>query len=187
MEEETRLTRLRHVRRAARCLRYKSLPQLIDHTITISSLGEISHAVQAWLDSLVPNCKGIEANQALGPLAKYGILDLEFRAPRELLPSRRAGVSTLKELAFFDGKDEWAKLNGGEEDIFFVEDLADSMTDNAILKLFMKDAVTPITEIRQRWELMRDPSEMQFPKQMRVLDACVSNSSCIWLLKHFYL
>lgn len=180
---------MRHIRRAAKDLRYRSLPDLVGKKITIPSYSLLVPTFEQLLESLAPERSCLTEDLLIaGLLAKYGFLDLSFRVRSELLPNKKAGIATLKELGFFDDKDAWEDLNGGDDDFFVVEDLADDIGEEAIIMLFVEDQEKPMR--RDTEAIMadvRDPSRMSFPKCMTVTDACVSNSSSVWACKHFYL
>src|SRR5262245_12163163 len=95
------------VRTVARQLRYRPLDHLVGRVVEVHDLDRIEHAVR---DSLGPDFA--EGCRLLGPepcnrevaVAKYGILDLRFSAPLELLAEdARTGVPLLRELGFLPG------------------------------------------------------------------------------------
>jgi len=55
--------------------------------------------------------------------------------------------------------------------------------------LFLKSSAPNVSEISavERMTRIRNPSLINFPIEFKVEDACVSNSSFVWINKHFYL
>ena len=100
------------------------------------------------------------------------------------------GLSLLKELGFVGHPADFDLGIGNKDDWFsFVTDLLDDFDKNgAILMLFLKERPDRPFPPPAEWESwFREPSSMPFPKTAEVVDACVANSSLVWLNKHFYL
>src|SRR5437868_6642185 len=98
------------VRRVARGVRYRTLPDLIGRSVEIVDLGLVEDAVRSALGSDLPEgCRlsGPEPPFREGAVAKYGILDLRFDAPGDLLVGEvLTGVPLLRELGYLPGGEE---------------------------------------------------------------------------------
>src|SRR5437868_1112064 len=91
------------VRRVARGLRYRPLERLVGRTVLVRDLDAVEEAVRAGLGPDFPDgCRldGPELVYRHGAVAKYGILDLRFSAPADLLAGAASGVPLLRELGF---------------------------------------------------------------------------------------
>jgi hypothetical protein len=181
------------IRQVARRLRYRTLGPLIGQNIILQSLDGILADVQAVIDSIYPGCRFRRPEERLrkGALAKYGLLDLEYDAPPEMAdqnPSR--GLLWLKELGFV-GHSRDTHFGGIDEDemFAFVTGLFSDFDKNqTILKLFMEERPKRSFPPPADWtKQLAEPSLMPFPKTMVVIDACVTNSGSVWLIKHFYM
>src|SRR5262245_66160307 len=95
------------LRSVAGRLRYRSLDHLVGRLVEVSDLGRIEDAVgQALGPDLPDGCRlaGPEPHIREGAVARYGILDLRFKAPGDALAGgARAGVPLLRELGFLPG------------------------------------------------------------------------------------
>lgn len=125
-----------------------------------------------------------------GTVAKYGLLDLRFSAPAELLVGDvRTGVPLLRELGFLPGGEAGPQHRVCDDPIC-LEMLQDDIEEGrAWLKLFLEGG-KPGDEARIEEPLghvsLRTPSAY-CPRSFRVLDACVSNAASVWVWKPFYL
>jgi len=96
----------------------------------------------------------------------------------------------FKDLGFVGHPGDSAREMLDADDMFdFVTDLLDDFDKNeTILKLFLEERPQRPFPPPAEWEMrFRDPTLMPFPKTMEIADACITNSSSVWLNKHFYL
>lgn len=188
------LDRERHfllILRVARGLRYRSVDAMIDQTVTVSSIRAVVPDIRAFVQRFCPDCvyKDLGSDPVLS-LAKYGLLDLEFRAPdSHLLLEFSTGIPLLKELGFLSDTDDGLDDDNELALLGCREDLEQGIKkDGTLLKVFLIDLEKRhATDLRDRMWLMRHPSQIPFPIDFRVIDACVTNSGGVWIIKHFYL
>jgi hypothetical protein len=181
------------VRGVARGLRYRPLEHLIGRLIEVADLAEVEHAVRLALGPDLPEgCRlvGPELRSREGAVAKYGILDLRFSAPAELLSGEaRTGVPLLRELGFLPGG-EVGPQHRVCDDPTCLELLQDDIAAGQVyLRLFLAGG-RPGEEARLAGPdgqvHLRIP-QGYLPRPFRVTDACVTNASAVWLWRHFYL
>lgn len=177
----------------ARNLRYRTLTPMIGEYVTISDRTVVTNETSAFVARFVGGCSfaGPEQKYLDGQIAKYGILDLRFNAPNTMLDADAdAGVSLLRELQFIDsGMEDLIEELGGDAS-YCLEELRDGIAENKThLKLFLESSNPNVSEMSMmhRMARMRDPSLIDFPITFAVVDACVSNSSFVWMNKHFYM
>ena len=177
----------------ARNLRYRTLDRLIGETLTIADRLTIREETSAFVTRFAEGCTfaGPEQNFLDGQIAKYGLLDLRFNAPQAKLDATSpAGVPILRELGFVDGgMDKLAEELGGDSG-GCIEELSEGIAENkAHLLLYLESSEPNVSELSMidRMARVRDPATIDFPIAFTVIDACVSNSSFVWINKHFYL
>jgi hypothetical protein len=104
------MTSLTLIRSVARGLRYRSLDDLIGREVIITHVTTVEDPVRRALGAALPSaCSliGPEVHYRQGAVAKYGLLDLQFAAPRHLLGDEsRSGVSLLRELGYLPRRNE---------------------------------------------------------------------------------
>jgi hypothetical protein len=182
--------------RIARELRYRPLPALIGRRVALASLASIEEVVRGLAWTYVPLDARWQPPEMLeGALAKYGLIDTELAAPEHLLdaPDTQRGLELLKQLGFLVSPEELAELTeafGGDGGAFCFEQLiADLDTRSCVLKLFLQDEIEFDTRnarnkpTRPRLNL----PDNYFPRELVVIDACVTNAGFVWFHKHFYL
>ena len=179
------------IRRVARGLRYRSFDAMIGQTVLVSSIDAIVADIHTFVQRFRPDCvyTGHSEGSLVGALAKYGILDFEFRAPDSLLLSEfSTGIPLLKELGFLNDTGDLPDDNE-ESRLWCLEELDQSIKeDGTLLKVFLEDVANrPVANETTFWRLINDPSQIPFPIEFRVIDACVTNSGFAWIMKHFYL
>lgn len=177
----------------ARNLRYRTLAPMIGQSLTISDRSRIATETTAFVARFADGCcfAGPEQKYLDVQIAKIGILDLRFTSPSTTLASDApGGVPLLRELGFV-GRD-WQELTEeiGDDSAFCLEELRDGIAENAThLMLFLQASNPKESEMSttDRMARIRDPSIIKFPINFTVVDACVSNSSFVWMNKHFYM
>src|SRR5262249_48783005 len=95
------------VRSVARGLRYRPLGYLVGRAVEVAHLDRIEEAVRLALSPDLPDgcCLAWpEPRFREGAVAKYGILDLSFTAPGDMLASDiSTGMPLLRELGYLPG------------------------------------------------------------------------------------
>jgi hypothetical protein len=125
-----------------------------------------------------------------GAVAKHGILDLRFTAPADMLAGDvLTGVPLLRELGFLPGGEAGPQTRVCD-DPTCLEMLKEDLDEGrAWLLLFLEggrrgdDARTDGADGHVSF---RVPGGY-LPRPFRVVDACVTNASGVWLWKHFYM
>ena len=172
------------VKEVARRLRYRLLGHLVGRVIEVTDLDRIEDAVRIALGPDLPvSCRlvGPEPRFREGVVAKYGILDIRFTAPNNMLASDvSAGVPLLRELGYLPGG-EAGPQNRVCDDPTCLEMLQEELDEGQTwLRLFLEGG-------RPGGHVSLRVPEGYLPRAFRVTDACVTNASGVWLWKHFYL
>jgi hypothetical protein len=183
--------KIKYLRKILNELRYCPLPKLIDRRIEICSVGTVEADIFAILGGDLPN-----ESQLISPekkyieiaMAKYGIIDVQLSvSSKHLTECPIVEGQTLRELGFVlsqEDKDSIAQniIETSEEDVGFLDSLAEDVEKNeAFIKLFLK-----LVEKQSSGLGLKLPQDY-FPQIFEVEDACLTNSSYVWLNKHFYL
>lgn len=177
----------------ARSLRYRTLQQMIGKTVAVTAHARIVADVSSFVGQFVDGCAfyGPEQKFLDGQIAKYGLLDLRFNAPSEMLDSESAGgIPLLRELGFVGGDMQKLAEELGGDAGSCIQELRDGIAKNAThLLLFLESSNPRVSEMSMmdRMARIKTPSIIDFPITFSVVDACVSNSSFVWMNKHFYL
>jgi hypothetical protein len=173
------------VKRLAKDLRYRPLPELIGQSVVIQNVDSIEADLRQALAPLIPAEAIFEWPQRPHmerTLAKYGVLDVTFRVPSTLLQADdEHGVSLLKKLGFLPEQSILDQLPlTFENDPTCLSELHDDLVpDHAFIRLWLEsqDARPKLVEL---------PADY-LPRPFTVRDACVSNATLVWFHKHFYL
>jgi hypothetical protein len=174
------------VKRLAKELRYRPLPELIGQSIVIRNADSIEEDLRRALAPLLspemifewPRRPHMDRT-----LAKYGVLDVTFRVPT--MPPHtedERGVHLLKKLGFLPDQSILEQLPlTFENDPTCLSELHDDMTpDQTFIRLWL-EAQDP--RPKPSLELPSD----YLPRPFILRDACVSNAALVWFHKHFYL
>lgn len=175
------------VRRIARGLRYRPLEQVVGRTVLVRDLDAVEEAVRVELGDEFPAACRLDGPGLIyrhGAVAKYGILDLRFSAPDDLLVDAASGVPLLRELGFLPGAGTEQPQQVCDDPVC-LEMLAEEIAVGRVfLSLFLeggRPGSTPAELVQ-----LQIP-EGYLPRSFRVVDACVTNAASVWLWKHFYL
>jgi len=188
------------LKKVAREIRYRSLPDLIAQPVEIYSLETVEIDIRQALGAKWPNeCRLVsKASQMAMTIAKLGIMDLRFSAPKSILADEyENGLSLLKKLGFL-AESETEQTTEQEFEIAFTDDptclsqLADDIAKNStLLKLFLKREAGFEKSMREAVGIiaMEKPElpSNYFPLILSITDACFTNADFVWFLKHFYL
>ena len=206
MTDESTEKKFPVIRRVANGLRYRSVDALIGQIILVSSIGALEAEIQEFVHRSFADCVylGQSEKQLVGALWKYGILDFKFQAPDSMLNSEfRRGIPIMIELGFLSDFDE--SLDDDDRLICLEELDRDVKKKETFLKLFFEDNAdggSAFERYRARKEQILEDrlstvtssswiesiqSEIPFPIEFRVIDACVTNSDHVWINRHFFL
>lgn len=186
------------VKQLARTIKYRPLPELIGQKITIHGLDSIASDVQHSLwPSLVDDCHWYITQESFlrGQIAKYGLLDLTFHAPNNILENDyQNGISLLKDLRLVSHtkeiKDESEEDKQITKALFdssneFKQMLKDIAENKNFLLLFLQTEPFRTTKERFKYTINSLP-EGYFPREFIIEDAALTNLRIAWLWKHFY-
>jgi hypothetical protein len=180
--------------RVGRELRYRALPELVGRAITLRSLDDARPALcELVAPVLGPDAPWEPPANLHGALAKYGLIDTELAAPFALLdhPTTERGIPVVRRMGFAPRRGErWDDLLEVEDPHCF-EELARDL-DQCRLKLFLHDGAPDDPRLARLIDATRRNVPLAlpddyFPCELRVVDACLTNSSFIWFNAHFYL
>ena len=177
------------VRKVARGLRYLSLPNLVGANVTIQSHESADSHFLAVVGDYADHAR-IEPRLISiggGTHNRYGFLDIELRGRSELLNEEaESGMKLLMSLGFISRKaDGRPSLWPGDFDQMAVDTdkrethLLLIMADEGFVK---REQVLP----HGRQQGINDQYIPQFPLHFRIADACLANSTHVWMWKHFY-
>lgn len=192
------------LRDVARRLRYRPLPDVVGHTLTIRSLTNAISEIEHNLASLLPGLQFGQAieNNTAGSIAKYGIIDLTFNVQAIDWDRRDApGIPLLLELGFVISPSEIPddeKLTiDPDEDPTCLEALRKEINENQnVLRVFIEERprrdlqkhMTSMMSSRESTDKVKDTFlSGYFPKEFVVKDACLTNSAFVWFHKHFWM
>jgi hypothetical protein len=180
------------IKSVARGLRYRSLDHLIGRAIEVHDLDQIEDAVRFGLGPDMPeDCRlaGPERHICEVAVAKYGILDLRFTAPGNLLTGEaRTGVRLLRELGYLP-KNQGPQQRVGDY-MMCLTMLQEHLTEGrTYFRLFLKGGRAgqdAAAEGPDDGVSLRVPAGY-LPRAFHIVDACVTNAAAVWLWKHFYM
>jgi hypothetical protein len=174
------------VRSVARQLRYRPLGRLVGRVVEVHDLDRIEDAVRLDLGPDLPRgCRlaGPEPRFREGAVAKYGILDLSFTAPADMLAGHvSSGVPLLRELGFLPGGETGPQARVWD-DPTCLEMLDGYLAEDRTWLLVFLEGGRP--DRGSGDAPLRVPAGY-LPRGFRVADACVTNAQGVWLWKHFY-
>lgn len=118
-----------------------------------------------------------------GAVAKYGILDLRFTAPADMLAGDvLTGVPLLRELGFLPGGEAGPQTRVCDNPTC-LEMLNEDLDEGQTWLLLFLEGGRPDRDGRAPLLV----PEGYLPRPFKVIDASVTNASGVWLRKHFYL
>lgn len=186
------------IRRIAKQIKYRQLDSLIGKEVTVHSPETVPVDVCTSLGQDFPaGCEFVkpEARWRESALQKYGMLDLHFRAPAQLLGCDcECGIPLLKQLEFvWDPSEEnpWEELaeafgnEAAQEDPTCLSMLEDDLAKGETwLRLYLT-IDPPEGRHSEPSGHVQLPSQSA-PRSLVVRDACVTNAGSVWFHKHFY-
>lgn len=192
-----------------RKLKYRSLDELKQRVVRVSSFAALQKEV---LDAVDPHFSGgfrlvTTRNELRGALGKYGILDLEFEAAAPLPASDCVNRNALYDLGFFDQTEREAGVElGNVSDPTCISSVLEHLeAQKTFLKVFLRCETDERAMQRLMSEARQDPdfeqsglvdntiarlveeAEKRLPKDFVVDDACLTNSTYVWLHRHLWL
>jgi hypothetical protein len=175
----------------ARSLRYRTFEPIIGHELIVSRSDLIASESEALVGRFLDGCSFSSPEQGTldGQIARYGLLDLRFQARATLLEKGyKTGIPLLKELGFLEN----GTSSVAEEDciLYCLEELLDGTRKNeTYLMLFLQISRVQRADGSQlqQNDMPRRACALPSPMVFTVEDACISNSSFVWMLKHFYV
>jgi hypothetical protein len=175
----------------ARSLRYRTFEPIIGHELMVSRSDLIASESEALVGRFLDGCSFCSPEQGDldGQIARYGLLDLCFQARAALLENGyKTGIPLLKELGFIeDGTSSVAEEDCG---LYCLEELLDGTRKNeTYLMLFLQISRVQRADgfLLQLNDMPRRACNRPSPMVFTVEDACISNSSFVWMHKHFYV
>lgn len=174
------------VKRLARELRYRPLPELVGQEIMIHSVESVEEDLREALAPFLPGQAQYEWPHSPfleRTLAKYGILDVTFRAPASLLQGEaEQGVPLLKKLGFLPDPSILEQMPlTFENDPTCLAELHDDLSEESTFLRLWLASEPPQGES----PLALPPSYL--PRRFKLRDACMANATLVWFHKHFYL
>jgi hypothetical protein len=167
------------------------LPKLIDRRVEVGSLDSFESDLFAILGGDLPadsRLISLDRFHLEGAIAKYGLIDVKLSVSnRHLASCSLIDGETLRELGFIlspEEKDSLSKnaLETEGEDVGFLDLLVEDVeTSDAMIKLFLTTAEA------QPMSASLKLAANYFPRMFVIKDACLTNSSFVWLNKHFYM
>lgn len=178
---------LRAVRALARELRYRELTRIVGRRVLVESVDAIDRSVRRVVPEIPGDAELISTNMS-GTLAKYGILDLQYRLPA--LDAPPAGWRTLRALGLLDREpaespDELALTHS------FLLECLDACRSGAALMLIFLEGPRPCEVVGRDWlgrgAWRGEHVDAYLPQELTIIDACTTNCASVWLSKHFYM
>jgi hypothetical protein len=196
----TEVSTLRLLHRVAHGLRYRELTELIDRRVMITSLEMVEGALRGLTRGWVAEDARLQHPEYVeGAMVKYGLIDAQFAASNALLEHRTTmvGLEVMRACGFLPRRGERWEADEMACGVGFVEDLAaDLAVGECVVKLMLRDGLSA----EEHWEPLRAewnesgsmPKELRIragylPREMKVVDACVTNARSVWFSRHFYL
>lgn len=192
-----------------RKLKYRSLDELKQRRVRVSSFAKVQEEVLiAARPQLTRAYRLITPSTELsGGLGKYGILDLEFENCATLPDCDCVDSKMLKDLGFFDKVERQAGIElGNKSDPTCMSSVIENMDDErTYFKAFLRCDTDDGAIKRLIAEAKRDPdfersglvdrtvarlieeAEKRLPCEFVVEDACLTNSTYVWLHRHLWL
>lgn len=178
------------IRALARNLRYRELTHLIGKHLHVHFVYTIEDDIRAAFESDFPaESKLIHpaTDYIERALTRYGLLDLTFETPKDLLNAEfESGVTLLERLGFMDNAEmvELAKELATDDDPTCLDELDRELQQGkTVIRLLLK------AEERGGYHsgILIHPTPGVVDTDFVIEDAAVTNSGFVWFHKHFYL
>ena len=175
----------------ARSLRYRTFEPIIGHELIVDRSDLIASESEALVGRFLDGCSFSSPEQGNldGQIARYGLLDLRFQACATLLEKGyKTGIPLLKELGFIE--DGTSSVADDDCALYCLEELLDGTRKNeTYLLLFLQISQVQRVDrsLLQLNDMPRRACNLPSPMVFTVEDACISNSSFVWMHKHFYV
>lgn len=182
-------------------LRYRTVPELIGRMVVIKSLEEIDEVLRklAGKWAAPQQRRDLAGDLAELTLLKHGLIDAELEAARGALEHAETlvGMEALRECGFVPKRGEQWTPEERRDAVGMATILAEDMVEGSgVLKLMLTDGGTSEAHIDFLLEELKavggDFSKLKlraevFPMELKVDDACVTNSLHVWCARYFYL
>jgi len=184
------MSTLRALKTLLRDLVYLPHPPWIGRTITVCDHESLATTLAAALAfSFEHQLVSPDRIHFIAALAKYGLIDVELTAPVDLLASGEGprGAKLLRQL-FIAGHPPENPDDVDPDDVeFWLGAIAEKIiTDRSYIKLMLRSEPADRRNALAWIQACTLPAGY-LPRTFEIEDACVTNCSMVWLLKHFYL
>jgi hypothetical protein len=182
------------IKTIARNIKYQELPELIGKTVTINSIATIPSDIQRDL-GLSTKAEWVKKEEKFlrRAMAKQGLIDIDYRLNGVTLSGAESGIELVRRFHLvqrIQESDDPLEQDLVKVAIGFLEDIAEELTATQVYFKAFLETKHPIGEEAiktffnyQQGEVFPDD---YFPRQFVVKDAALSNTSHIWMFKHFY-
>lgn len=178
------------IKELVRELRYRRVEQLVGLKVKLTSIDNSLNEVRL----LVSNCGVVlgdstSDSSGAGTFLKYGLLDYEFDVVSADLVAERQKVRFLKDMGILPDKEDVDDSFLPDGGVGYLEEMVDVIKKGKLVFKVILDSRGTYQGAKgtpsEKWTKL-DPDKF-FPCEFVVRDACITNCSMIWLLKHFYL
>lgn len=172
-----------------RGLRYRTIDSLVGLELELTSIQKASDEICSLIRMHGIEPVGGVRDLSAGAFLKYGLLDCEyFDVVTDFIPEPQR-AKFLKDMGFLPDKADVNDELFPDAGIGFLEEMVDEIRQGKLLFKIMLDS-SGAYRGAQGGALDKcmsiDPNRY-FPCKFVVRDACITNCSLIWLIKHFYL
>jgi hypothetical protein len=190
-----------HSQHVALGLHYREIKELMGRTCRVRSQesGE-SEVLKPVRDYVQPSqIKGSFLPFGSGPHRRFGLMDVRLPARKELLDSEtQSGLDLLVSLDFVDRDKNEMMAEDAErlaEDVkrgevylclMLVETGFRNWSSEPWLNICVDLTQDAATTAAPKAEKFNSDENPKFPLELRIADACVSNSTHVWMYKHVY-
>jgi hypothetical protein len=183
------------VKTIAKNIKYQELSELIGKTVTINSIDTLPDDIRRDL-GLFANTRWLTKDEKFlrGAIAKYGLIDLDYLYYGELPPTAESGIKLIRRFHLVqenseNENDEFSReLTGLGQS--FLEDMGEELNSNQVyFKAFLRTEHPKGLEGLQTFFSFKQGQAFPddyFPREFVVEDAALSNTSHIWMFRHFY-
>jgi len=191
----------RNSQQVLQALRYREIKALMGRTFRATSQESGESEVLALVRDYIQQGQVKEPFLSFGsgPHRRFGLMDLRLPARKELLDSdTESGLDLLMSLDFLDPDEKQLMAEEAEllaRDIqtgevclclMLVEPGFRNWSSAQWLNISMDLTQDVAADSGTKTETFNAGENPQFPLELRIADACVSNSTHVWMYKHVY-